>query len=377
LKLLYLTTCSPWKTSFGGAIRSAGILRGLARRHQIEIAFFTPDPTSARADPPAGIERVRLVPVRDAHSPWASACDRVERRAARRRCLELVREWRPDVVWYFEKAAVRVAGITPGTPIVVDLNDLPWLRLVRTAAQQRGRERARTALRAVASWVEDRWLCRRADVTVLANAEEALRLRRHDSVWAIPNGADFTAPPSPTPRASKRILHLGGLWYPPNLDGLRWFCREAWPRVLAVEPDAWLDVVGQSDAHAGELGAMPHVNRRGFVDDLAAASAASALLVVPLRIATGTRTKILEAWANGLPVVSTTIGAEGLAACDGETALIADTAEALAAACVRLLCRPELGASLAARGFEHGRERFSWEAIYPTLDAVLLRALRR
>jgi polysaccharide biosynthesis protein PslH len=372
VNVLYLTTCSPWRNSFGGAIRSAGILR----RHRVEVVYFSTHSTGPPADPPAGIERVHVLPVPDAHSPWSGRLDS-QRRDVRRRWRALARAARADVVWHFEKASVRVAGMTPDAPNVVDLDNLPWLRLARLAAHQRGSQRAGTSGRAAASWFEDRWLCRRADVTVLANADEARRLHRYDGVWTIPNGADFTTPPDPVPRPSRRLLHLGGLWYPANLDSLRWFCRDIWPRILAAAPDAWLDVAGQSDAQARELHALPRVVRHGFVHDLAATSTASAMLVVPLRIASGTRTKILAAWANGLPVVSTSLGTEGLAARDGEHALIANTAEAFASTCVRLLGQPELGASLATRAFAHGRERFGWDVIYPTLDAALLRALHR
>jgi glycosyltransferase involved in cell wall biosynthesis len=375
VNVLYVTTASPWSTTYGGAIRSNGLLRGLSARHSVTIGFFTPDPTSAPGAWPAGIEHIHSIPMRDTRAwlGWPHG------RAARQHCLELVRRCQPDVVWCFEKDAARLAATPPGTPLVIDLDGASWPRLSRAAAQQRGLARGRTLLRAAASWSEERRLCQRADITVLAYAGEArlLGARTARRVCTIPNGADFSLPPRPGPRATKRILHLGGLWYPPNWDGLRWFLREVWPRVLAAEPDAWLDVVGACDAEADECGAAPHVNRCGFLGDLAAVRNASALLVVPLRIASGTRTKILEAWAHGLPVVSTTIGVEGLGARDAETALIADTGEGLAAACVRLLRSPALGVDLAARAFAHGRREFDWEAIYPALDDVLARAARR
>ena len=376
MNVLYATTASPWSTTFGGGIRSNGILRGLSARHSVVVGFFTRDPTAASGAPPAGLEHIHTIPVCDtrARLGWRRG------RIARERCLDLVRRCQPDVVWCFQKDAARLAALPSGMPLVIDLNDVLWRRFVRAAAHQRGLARGRTLLRAAASWAEEGRLCQRADVTVLASAGEArlLGARAARRVCAIPNGADFSQPPRQMSRTTKRILHLGGLWYRPNWDGLRWFLREAWPHVLAAEPDAWLDVVGACDAQQADAsGAAPHVNQCGFIDDLTAVRNASALQVVPLRIASGTRTKIVEAWANGLPTVSTTIGIEGLGARDAETALIADTGEALAAACVRLLRNPALGVDLAARAFAHGRREFDWEAIHPALDDVLARAVRQ
>jgi glycosyltransferase involved in cell wall biosynthesis len=134
--------------------------------------------------------------------------------------------------------------------------------------------------------------------------------------------------------------------------------------------------VGEHGGTLSHLASMPGVVVHGFVNDLAPFIADAAGLVVPLRVAGGTRIKILEAWAKGLPVVSTSIGAEGLQPIDGENCLLGDEPADLARACVRLLGDPQLGAALAAAGFEHGKRRFSWEAVHCALDPIIELALQ-
>jgi len=242
LHVLYVTICSPWCITFGGGIRNAGLLRGLARRHRVEVALLTDELTSPPPHPPLGTERIHVFPVRDPYVARAWISHPANRLAVRRRWLDLVRRSRPDAVWYFSKSAVHVVDFPPATPVVVDLDNVDWWRMVRAAVWERGTKRLRTRLRAALSRAEGRWLSRRADITVLANADEIPLVRQTEALRAIPNGADFATPPSGEPRTTKRLLHLGSLRYPPNLDGLRWFCRAVWPRVLAAVPDTWLDL---------------------------------------------------------------------------------------------------------------------------------------
>jgi hypothetical protein len=208
VKVLYGTTTSPWSTTFGGGIRSDAMVRGLRARHSVEIGFFTRDPTADPGAQRTGFDHIHTIPVGDtrARSDWTRG------RAVRQRYLELVHRSRPDVVWCFHKDAARLVAHPSRVPLVIDLDGVSWHRLARTAAQQRGLERGRTLLRMVVSWAEERRLCQRANVTVLAQPDEA-RLLGARTAWrvcTIPNGADFSLPPRPVPRGTKRILHLGG-----------------------------------------------------------------------------------------------------------------------------------------------------------------------
>lgn len=375
MKVLYVTHFSPWEPKFGAAMRSFGILRGLNRRHDLHVALASDDPAEVRSfteDEHPSFDELHLLHEPAGDSPAAGGKDRL-----RRSFSDLLGRLRPDAVWYFTKYSVRRTGLHPGFPSVLDLDDVPWRKMLLMAKYRQGSRRLVSLAKVVPSWFEDYRLAQRANAVVITNPEERKMLALRRPVIPVLNGFDFPAEMAFAPRPQKRLLFFGSLFYYPNLDGIRWFCHATWPQVLEAVPGAQLDVAGLYDKSLVDLGETPGVKLLGFVDDLDACIAASAGLIVPLRVGSGTRIKIIEAWAKGLPVVATALGAEGLEARDGENALVAggagraDLAQQLARACIRLLRSPELGLSLAQNGFEHGKARFSWESIYPRLEDVL------
>jgi len=381
MKVLYVTE-HLWNRQYGAGLRNYGILRHLGRHHELHIAV-------ARADPNAGLQLGSNVPESFGKIYALNPAERATAWRAdgkifgplargqdmRGAFLRLVDRVKPDVIWYFEKYVVRRTGLTEQAPVVVDLVDVQWHKLLRAARYQAGTKKWAAWLKTGVSWVEDNWIARRAGVVVLANAHEAAFLRTRRPIIPVANGFDF---PIEMPRNSgraRRVLFLGSLFYYPNLDGLNWFCSQVWPRIRAIVPDASLDVVGHVEKNVARLPQTPGVSYHGFVQDVSPFINAASCLVVPLRIAGGTRLKILEAWAMGLPVVSTTVGAEGLGAAHGQTLLIGDTAEEIATACVSLLQDPELGSRLATSASGYGRNHFDWQVVGLAIDRVL-RAVR-
>ena len=165
--------------------------------------------------------------------------------------------------------------------------------------------------------------------------------------------------------------------WPPNADGVTWFSQEVLPAVRAAVPEATLWAIGKQPP-AG-LAALPlfqagGIHAPGYVEDTDPYWARCRIFVVPLRAGGGMRVKILEAWARGLPVVSTTIGAEGLACRPGEDILLADTPEALAQAVSRVLQDDSLAQRLATSGRQTVARHYDWRAVYPAWDAVYERA---
>jgi glycosyltransferase involved in cell wall biosynthesis len=163
----------------------------------------------------------------------------------------------------------------------------------------------------------------------------------------------------------------------PNVDGVVYFLREIWPRIVAARPDARFVVVGADPAPTIRAHAGPGVTIVGPVDDLRPYLAAAAVVVVPLRLGSGTRLKILEAWAMGRPVVSTALGAEGLEAVSGRHLLIADDAAGFASAVVRVLSEPELGDALGRAGRALVTERYSWHRAAGALEGLFRLVLSR
>jgi glycosyltransferase involved in cell wall biosynthesis len=176
-----------------------------------------------------------------------------------------------------------------------------------------------------------------------------------DAAAATPIAALTTAP---------RLLFLGGLHWPPNADALLTFVRDMWPRVRAARPDATLTSVGRDDhPSATECRAAPGVHLTGWVPEIDPFVQQSRLLVVPMRAGSGMRVKILEAMARGLPVVSTTVGCEGIGVVPGQHVLVADGAEAFATAVLTVLADNALAGQLAANARALVLERYDVGAV--------------
>jgi glycosyltransferase involved in cell wall biosynthesis len=160
--------------------------------------------------------------------------------------------------------------------------------------------------------------------------------------------------------------------YPPNADALRWFLDEVWPLLGADRSEMTVNVAGprppEDIVAAGERD--PRVRVHGYVEDVEPLYQQAAVFIVPLLSGSGVRVKILEAMARGVPVVSTTIGADGLDLDDGVHLLIADTPAAFAAAVTYLLEHPERAQAMAVSGRERILERYDWRSCCrPLLDA--------
>ena len=116
---------------------------------------------------------------------------------------------------------------------------------------------------------------------------------------------------------------------------------------------------------------LPGIRFHGFVEDIDPFIKTNACLVVPLRIASGTRVKILESWAKGLPVVSTTLGAEGLGASNHHSILTGDTPDEFADASLRILNDPKLGTQLAKNAFLYSKDKYNWDSIYSKIKLAV------
>lgn len=172
--------------------------------------------------------------------------------------------------------------------------------------------------------------------------------------------------------APKSILHLGTMFWPPNVDGVLWFAEQVFPRVLEQVPEARFSIVGKNPPPMIE--SLPlrvrNIHVTGYVPRPEPYLEQAAAFLVPLHAGGGMRVKIVDAWGWGIPIVSTTLGAEGIAVRDGENILLADTPEDFAAAVVRLLRDPALNARLRENGRAWVEERYNWRRIYPVWDAI-------
>ncbi|MGH2872768.1 MAG: glycosyltransferase family 4 protein, partial [Solirubrobacteraceae bacterium] len=163
----------------------------------------------------------------------------------------------------------------------------------------------------------------------------------------------------------------------PNVDGVLYFLREIWPRIVAVRSDARFVIIGADPAPAIRAHAGPGVTIVGPVDDLRPHMSAAAVVVVPLRLGSGTRLKILEAWAMARPVVSTALGAKGLDCVPGRHLLIADDPSEFAGSVLRVLSEPGLADELGRAGRALVSERYSWQGTAGVLEGFFRQVVAR
>ncbi len=209
--------------------------------------------------------------------------------------------------------------------------------------------------------------CQRYDHVIAVSREDSETMRRDygiEAVTDVPTGVDtdFFCPSSYAQPEAGSLVFTGSMDWLPNVDAIKWFCDEVLPLIRIKVPSVKLTVVGRKPGR--ELMELSQrdssVVVTGRVDDVRPFMEKAAAYIVPIRIGGGTRLKIYEALAMEMPMVSTTVGAEGLPIRDGEELLIADTPEAFAKAVIRILSDSGFAAELGNRAAFSIREKFGW-----------------
>jgi len=382
-KILYVTPKNPWDNKYGGAIRNNHIIKGLCKYYDVHVALTSTNMFERESFINlAPLDRVKLHLLNEASSNTSNKKTPVHLYYLagllgygrfNESLFEIMRVLDPDLVWYFQKHSLRSAGFPDKTPFILDLDNVNWNLLKRTAQYQSGKHKFLTSIKMYLSYFEERILVRRASLTVISNPDEQNKLPTHNKVTAIDNGFNFSKDLEVNKARNQRILFFGSLFYYPNLDGLLWFCDKIWPIILTRRPESKLDIVGHVNDMKDIEGVvkLPGIRFHGFVEDIDPFIKTNACLVVPLRIASGTRVKILESWAKGLPVVSTTLGAEGLGASNHHSILTGDTPDEFADASLRILNDPKLGTQLAKNAFLYSKDKYNWDSIYSKIKLAV------
>ncbi|MBX9775209.1 MAG: glycosyltransferase family 4 protein [Xanthobacteraceae bacterium] len=215
------------------------------------------------------------------------------------------------------------------------------------------------------------------DLAFAASAGDAASLRRHSTALTLlPNVAPQAARPIRRRRhRSKMLLFVGTMGYAPNHDAARWLITRIWPRIRGgLKSPARLMIVGSNPGSAlDRLGRQRNIVVTGAVDDIGEFYRRADVALIPVRAGGGTRIKLLEAAACGVPIVSTTFGAAGTTFRNGRDLLVADQEEQFARACLRILTRPRLAAALAARARRRVSQDYDAKAWSAWLAARLSR----
>lgn len=202
--------------------------------------------------------------------------------------------------------------------------------------------------------------------TTVSEEDKLLLLTANPSLQidVIPNGVDVEKYQLlPEPYSQSNLLFIGNMGYPPCVDAAMYFCREILPYIHRINPNIHVWIVGR-DPRA-EVSALEneHIHVTGRVDDVRPYYERCAISIVPLRAGGGTRLKILEAMALGRPVVSTTVGCEGLHVKHGSHLLIADTPETFAEQTIRLLADHPLYQAITRNARRLVEDEYGWDGI--------------
>lgn len=173
---------------------------------------------------------------------------------------------------------------------------------------------------------------------------------------------------------SLNILTMGTLYYPPNADGIRWFVQNVFPLIRQKMPKVTLTIIGKNPpkdfVHLAENPQKSGVAVTGFVEELDPYFAKSALMVIPVRAGGGMRVRILEAFARAMPVITTTIGLEGIHAEPGKDVLVEDNPEDFAQSVTDLLQDKALQEKLSINGRRLVENKYDWQVVLGELDRI-------
>lgn len=401
MKILVITTKSPYPLNEGRALRTYNLIREMARHHELHLISFVQDALDVN-----GIDHMRTICKEVTAIPLYLGWRKVKLAADLLR--ELVSPEPVAILKYQDRAmaaAIRQAMQAHAYDLVhLDMLHLatylpvigktPTLLMEHNVETQIIQRRADTERSTPKRWYLQRQArklrdfetraCRAASKVVAVSDNDVAQLEqltgRRDIV-CVPNGVDtdFFTPPNNVAGSGtqpRSLVYVGGFTWYPNQDAIEYFCNEIFPAIRREAPDVVLRVIGRyrENAVTAALQAQGGVELCGLVDDIRPFVHDACAYIVPLRIGGGTRLKILDALAMGKAIVSTSIGCEGIAVTPGRDILVEDEPAAFAQAVLSLLDGPERAQALGRKGRALVEQRYDWRALGATLNAACLAA---
>jgi glycosyltransferase involved in cell wall biosynthesis len=285
-----------------------------------------------------------------------------------------------DLIWFSTIHAADMFPVTIWPNSVLDIDDLQSSHGRTSLKIQSGVWERFLTLRKIFVWKRREKLLGQRFSLLCACSEEDRRYLTSIGVQVpihvIPNAFESPAvEPVRNPAEPPRIGFIGFFDYFPNRDGIQWFVDQCWPRVKASVPDARLRLVGKGSDAIRTL-AGPDVDSLGWLPDPSDEIRTWSAMVVPIGIGGGTRVKIAQAFSLKCPVVSTTLGAYGYGAVNGQDMFLADTAAAFSDACVRAIREPRVATEIAERAWCRFLDHWTWDAVRPKVWAAAEDCLR-
>lgn len=399
MKILWIKTELLHPVDKGGKIRTYEMLKQLKRDHHVTYLALDDGtaPANARALAQEYCHKLVTVPhhtrakfsagfyvelVENLFSRLPYAVKKYESAEMRQALARLVEDDKPDVVVCdFLTPSVNVPENLGCATVLFQHNveAMIWQRHYETQSNPLKRLYLYGQWRKMRAFEQAE--CHRYDHVIAVSREDSEMMQRDYgvvSVTDVPTGVDteFFRPQTGAQPEPMSLVFTGSMDWIPNVDAINWFCSEILPLVRAKLPNVKLTVVGRKPGRElmelSERDSLIAVT--GRVDDVRPYMENAAAYIVPIRIGGGTRLKIYEAMAMERPLISTTVGAEGLPVNNGEELLIADTPETFADSVVRVLTDQVYADQLGQRAAKTVRERFGWERVAAVFAEICQRA---
>ena len=400
MRILWLKTELLHPVDKGGKIRTYNMLKELKRNHH--VTYLTLDDGSANAtDREQAHEYCHELVCVPHHprekfskgfyaellfnlaSPFPYAVKKYESAEMRRQIIERSNNQTIDVVICdFLAPAINVPRSLPCPSILFQHNveAMIWKRHFEVQSNALKKTYLRGQWRKMERFEKE--ACRRFDAVIAVSVEDRDQMREEygvDAVFEVPTGVDteFFTPSGKEKVDPHNVVFTGSMDWLPNEDAIRYYTEQILPIVRRSIPNATLTVVGRNPySSLLELSRQdPAIVVTGRVEDVRPYMERAAAYVVPLRIGGGTRLKIFEAMAMEKPIVSTTIGAEGLPVTDGKELRIADTPETFASSVVELLTNAEAARKLGQEAARVVREKFGWDGVAKRFAEICLQSV--
>lgn len=400
VKILVVTTKSPYPLYEGRALRTYNLIREMAREHEVHLASFVQTPEEI-----VGIDHMRsLCPVVESHhlyadrrtlrlaidvlrEPLSSAPLQVVKyrsTAMRATIRRLISQHRYDLVHLDMLHLAEYLDLCGDIPTVLMEHNVESVILERRADQER-RWAARAYLRYQQIKLQrfEAQACKRATRVVAVSETDGVLLEQmsgREHIDVVPNGVDteyFREAAGNAVPTANTLVYVGGFTWFPNEDAVRHFAADILPLIAREIPDVSLTVIGKNpdSPEIRALATNPRIRLAGMVDDIRPIVASAAAFIVPLRIGGGTRLKILDALSLSKAIVSTSIGCEGLEVSPGRDIVVADNPVAFAAETVSLLRDSDRARELGQKGRELVERLYDWRAVGVGLAEVYKRAV--
>jgi sugar transferase (PEP-CTERM/EpsH1 system associated) len=391
-KLLFVAARPPWPLDTGAKIRSWHILSGLVDKFRVDVLVYQDESEEEawlKEGLKLGVNNIVSVQNLALNQPLSTGkviasllrgipanIPKYQAAAFSARFIEMLAE-DYDVI-HIEH--VHMAGVLQNIKrtgykkkiISLDAHNVEW-----QIAKRMGENEISLPYKLALKWQArnmfrfEEWVFRSVDTVMAVSEEDAEVISamtdQQTPVALVENGVDekYFIPGTESDVISGRIVFVGSMDWQPNIDGMLWFVREILPRIKNTKPLCSLVIVGRKphkciqSLHSPEEGVVV----TGSVDDVRPYVRSAEVVVAPLRYGGGTRLKILEAFAMGKAVVSTTLGCEGIDCRDEEHLQVRNTPAHFAGAVVELMADPSLRARIGSSGCKLAHERYTWSAI--------------